>query len=446
MELEKQKLILSALASSRDLMALSVGMMKPSFFDPSLKKSVKFLIEYFEKFRDVPKPAIVKAETGVTLDDMGTVTSAEVKYISTEIETFCRHRAVTEAIIGGPEYLKTQNFTELIKSLKDAISIGLQKDLGLDYFHDPITRLEALATSNKKISTGWIELDILLGGGISRQELITFLANSGGGKSMTMLNLARNLLAQGLSGVYISLEMGAAIVSKRLDSMISHVAQDDLLRDMHKVADSISKAANNFGSFRIKRFPENRTTVHDIRAWLTQLEQASGFKPDFIVVDYIDIMGTSAAVSLDNMFTKDKYVTEEIRSLGFDYDCIMISAAQLGRAAIEAEQLNQSHIQGGISKINTSDYVIGIKQTDLMRSAGEIWFQILKSRNSGGVGEKILLGWNQISLLVSSLVKGASLNLKKSSIPLPTSNTVFAGQSATGQKKTPSILNLFESE
>ena len=148
---------------------------------------------------------------------------------------------------------------------------------------------------------------------------------------MTMLNLARNFLAQGLNGVYISLEMGEATVSKRLDSMISHIAQGDLFKDMHKVADSISKASKKFGQFRIKRFPENRTNVNDIRGWLTQLEQASGFKPDFIIVDYIDIMGTTAAVSLDNMFTKDKYVTEEIRSLGFDYNCIMVSAAQLGR-------------------------------------------------------------------------------------------------------------------
>ena len=106
-------------------------------------------------------------------------------------------------------------------------------------------------------------------------------------------------------------------------------------------------------------------------------------------------------------------------------------------SAIEAEQLNQAHIQGGISKINTSDYVVGIKQTDLMRSQGEIWFQILKSRNSDGVGQKILLAWDQISLLVTTLAKSANLAMtKKPTTPLPTSGIGAA-------KKDTSILTLF---
>lgn len=430
-------------------MALTAGMIKPSYFDPSLKKSVKFMLDYFEKYRDVPKTSIIRAETGIVLDDVGQITRAETEYVSKELEGFCQTRAALEAVIAGPELIQKGDYSALIKSLKDATSVGLQKDLGLDYFHDPITRLEATLNNQARISTGWPELDEFLGGGVARQELITFLANSGGGKSMTMLNLCRNFLEQGLNGVYITLEMAEGVVSKRLDSMISKVAQGDLFKDMHKVADSISKASKKYGQFRIKRFAEGRTTVHDVRAWLQQLEQATGFRPDFICVDYIDIMGTTAAIKLDNMFTKDKYVTEEIRGLGFDYNAIMISAAQLGRAAIEAEELNQSHIQGGMSKINTSDYVIGVRQDDLMRSAGEIWFQIMKSRNSGGVGKKLLLAWDAISLLIRSRMNlggngGLKLAPPKGPKPSPLTNT---GSLFNGNKpKEAGILNLFDSD
>lgn len=107
-------------------------------------------------------------------------------------------------------------------------------------------------------------------------------------------------------------------------------------------------------------------------------------------------------------------------------------------SAIEATDLNQSHIQGGMSKINTSDYVVGIKQDDLMRAAGEIWFQIMKSRNSGGVGKKILLAWDQISLLIQSLKKQL-LPLKTKSQVLSTSGTTFNKPAAPA-----GILNLFE--
>jgi hypothetical protein len=233
--------------------------------------------------------------------------------------------------------------------------------------------------------------------------------------------------------------MGEGVVSKRLDSMITHIAQDDLLRELGQAAALIEAASEKMGRFIIKRMPENRTNINTIRSYLQQLEQATGFKPDFIVVDYIDIMGTTHKIALDNLFVKDKYVTEEVRSLGFDFDSIMISASQLGRGAIDAEKLTQAHIQGGISKINTSDYTIGIKQDDLMRAAGELYYECLKSRNSGNVGKRVLLGWDPISLNVMSLKKkqdSLKLTRKSNAVVLGTQGTAF------GKPKTDGILGL----
>jgi len=423
-------------------MALTAGLVKPSYFDPSLKKTVKFLGEYFNKYKDVPKLQVIRAETGAILDDIGQISRAETTYISEEIEKFCRDSAVTEAILAGPELLKKGDMGQIIENLKNAITTGLQKDIGIDYFADPTARLEATLQTQNRISTGLPEIDELIGGGLARQELITFLANSGGGKSMNMLNLAHNFLKQGLNGIYITLEMAEGVVTKRLDSMVSAISQADLLKNMHKVAAAVEKAGSKgYGRFFVKRFPENRTNIHTIQAYLQQLEQANGFRPDFIIIDYIDIMGTTHNISLDNLFIKDKYVTEEIRSLGFDYNAIMVSAAQLGRAAIKAEKLNQSHIQGGISKINTSDYVIGIKQDDLMRSQGEIQYDILKSRNSGGVGASVRLKWDPVSLSVTSNA-GKQQQLKvtnKRQVVLPETNIAVGGQKNSGD-----VMNLFQ--
>ena len=432
MDSEKQKVMLSCMLGNRDLFAVCSGIIKPSYFDPSLKKTVKFIQEYFEKYKDVPKFGAVKAETGITLEDMGKIERADVAYVSNEIEEFCRNRAITEAILQGPDLLEKGDFGKILETLKSAISVGLLKDLGIDYFANPEERLRKTLDSAARISTGIQELDDLIGGGIARQEMLMFAANSGGGKSMNMLNIAKNFLSQGLHGVYISLEMSEGVVSKRLDSMITHISQANLLKEMSKVADLVEKARDTYGKFRIKRMAENRTNINTIRSWLQQLEQTEGFRPDFIVVDYLDIMGTTMNISLDNLFVKDKYVTEEVRSLGFDYDAIIVSASQLGRGAIDAEKLNQAHIQGGISKINTSDYTIGIKQDDLMKAAGEIWYECLKSRNSEGVGKRSLLSWDPISLTVSSpKKKGQQLELKKKSVVLGNQDPVFSRQPKT---------------
>jgi archaellum biogenesis ATPase FlaH len=441
MDLEKQKLLVGCLSANRDLMSLTAGMIQPSYFDPALRKPVKFILDYFGKYKDVPKTNIIRAETGVILDEIEQVSRAEVQFISTELEKFCQERAAVEAVQKGPEFLQKGDVAGLIGLLKSATTVGLQKDLGIDYFADPESRLKTTLENQARVSTGIAELDDLLGGGLARQELITFLANSGGGKSMNMLNLCHNLLKQGLNGVYFTLEMAEGVVSKRLDSMISRVAQGDLFKELNKVSLAIQKAGTKMGQFRIKRFPEGRSNINHFKSYLQQLEQSTGFRPDFICIDYIDITGSTSNVQVDNLFLKDKYVTEEIRSLGFDYDAIMISAAQLGRGAIEAEQLTQAHIQGGISKINTSDWTIGIQQSDLMKSAGEIYYSILKARNSNGVGKKILLAWDPISLTVSSLGRQPEkLELKKSAPVMPTGKTVFSGQ----KPQSPNILNLFE--
>lgn len=431
MEIEKQKLLISCLTSSRDLMAMCCSIIKPSYFDATLKKSVTFIQDYFQKYNNVPKISMVRAECGTLLEDPGQINSSEIRFIADEVEVFCRNRAVTEAILAGPKLLHDGDFGKIVEQLKQAISVGLQKDLGLDYFCDPVSRLRNTLQVQTKISTGIKELDDAIGGGISRQELLLFAANSGGGKSMTMLNVAKNLLSQGLNGVYISLEMAEGIVSKRLDSMITRISQDLLIKEMNKAAEIILNKSSDMGKFLIKRMPENRTNVNSIRSYLQQVEQSSGFKPDFIVVDYIDIMGTTMSISHDNLFVKDKYVTEEVRSLGYDFNCIMISASQLGRNAIDAEKLNQSHIQGGISKINTSDYTVAVKQDDLMRASGEIYLEILKSRNSAGVGKRLLLGWDPVSLSIFSLErKNSELPLVKrtSNKVLSTSDTVFDKQ------------------
>jgi archaellum biogenesis ATPase FlaH len=439
MEIEKQRLILSCLASNRDLFALCSGILKPSYFDPSLKKTVKFMGDYFTKYKDVPKFATIRAETGLVLEDVGKIERADQSYVSAEIETFCRERAVTEAILAGPELMQKGDMGKIMSQLKDALSVGLQKDLGLDYFADPELRMVKAAEAGSKLSTGIAELDEAIGGGISRGELMLFAANSGGGKSMTMLNVGVNMLKQGYSGVYISLEMGEEVVARRADSMITNIAQENLLAEMGKAANMIIDAAERMGKFRIKRMPENRTTINTIRSYLLQLEQDSGFRPDFIIVDYLDIMGTTMQISYDNLFVKDKYVTEEVRSLGYDFDAVILSASQLGRAAIEADTLKQSHIQGGISKINTSDYTIGIKQDDLMRAAGEIVFEMLKCRNSKHVGRRLLLGWDAVSLCITSLKGQLKLAKKSKTATLSTSGTVF------GKPKDDGILSLMQS-
>jgi hypothetical protein len=102
----------------------------------------------------------------------------------------------------------------------------------------------------------------------------------------------------------------------------------------------------------------------------------------------------SAKVSPNDLFVKDKYVSEELRNLAKELGVLMVTASQLNRSAVEEIEFDHSHISGGISKINTADNVFGIFTSRAMKERGRYQIQCMKSRSSTGVGMKIDLEYN----------------------------------------------------
>ena len=98
-----------------------------------------------------------------------------------------------------------------------------------------------------------------------------------------------------------------------------------------------------------------------------------------IVVDYLDLMNPNQKVDMNDVFTKDKLSTEQLRDILFDYNAIGATASQLNRDSIKAAEHDQSHIAGGISKLNTVDWALSIIWNPKMKAAGEIGMCFLKA-------------------------------------------------------------------
>lgn len=440
-DFDKQKLLIELLVNNADLFARVNPIIKPEYFDPLLKKSVMFMQDYFENYKSVPTAQIFKAETGLVVEVIK-LDKAENQYVAKELEQFCRSQAIKEVILSGPALLEAEDYGTLEANLKAAIQVSLNKDLGINYFEQVEQRLMDLLNNTPVMSTGWKEVDNLIGGGISRQELLLFAAASGIGKSVVMANLSMNLVKQGYKVLYISLELADRIVSKRFDGIVTGIAQGDILQQIQKVATEVEKFKDETqGELFIKRMPESMTTANHIRAYLKEFEQTYGFVPDAIVVDYIDLMISNRKVSQDNIWLSDKYKAEELRAIGNDYDCAIITASQLGRGSLTADKVGQEHIQGGFSKIQAADLMIAIVQSDQMRAAGEYLFEFLKTRNSGGVGSSCILNWDPIGLRVTDPTSSNNklqLNTKPK-VALNTKTTLF-------EKKTSNsnLLNLMK--
>jgi hypothetical protein len=126
------------------------------------------------------------------------------------------------------------------------------------------------------------------------------------------------------------------------------------------------------------------------------------------MVDYLDLlMPCSAKVSPNDLFVKDKYVSEELRNLAKELNVLFVTASQLNRSAVDELEFDHSHISGGISKINTADNVFGIFTSRSMRERGRYQIQCMKTRSSSGVGQKVDLEFDIDTLRIRNLADDA---------------------------------------
>lgn len=375
-------------------------------FDRSLRAAADFIRNYSEKYKDLPDIKQVRAETSLDLQDIDTVDESMSDWFMDEFENFTRHETLKRVILQSADLIEKGEYEPIEKLVKDAVQISLTRDLGLDYFADPRARLSALKDNNGQISTGWANLDQKLYGGFNRGELEIFAGGSGAGKSLFMQNLAVNWMLAGRHGVYITLELSENLCSMRIDSMITGVSTKEIFKDLDGVEMKVKMIGKKSGNLRIKYMPA-QSNVNDIRSYLKELQIQTGFKVDYICVDYLDLlMPVSAKVSPSDLFVKDKYVSEELRNLAKELDMVLVTASQLNRSSVEEVEFDHSHISGGISKINTADNVFGIFTSRSMKEHGRYQLQLMKTRSSSGVGQKIDLVYDIDSLRISAADEG----------------------------------------
>ena len=208
------------------------------------------------------------------------------------------------------------------------------------------------------------------------------------------MNIALNWLQAGLSGVYITLELSEELTSLRTDAMLTNMSTKEIRKDMETTELKVKLVAKKSGNYQVKGLPA-QSNINDIRAYLKEYQIQTGKKVDFVMIDYLDLlMPVSAKVSPNDLFVKDKYVSEELRNLAKELGLLMVTASQLNRSAVEEIEFDHSHISGGISKINTADNVFGIFTSRAMKERGKYQIQCMKSRSSTGVGQKIDLEYN----------------------------------------------------
>ena len=403
---ELQKLFVETLISDSETYSRCQNILSHTYFEQPFTDCVQFIKKYTDQYGTLPDTEKIHATCGVQLQTIQTPKD-HVTWFLDEFEQFCRHKALTDAILTSTDLLEKNQFGAVETIIKDAVGIGLAKNLGTDYYENPADRLTTLRDRDGRTTTGWKSIDKKLYGGFNKGELNIFAGGSGAGKSLFLQNLALNWSIEKLNVVYVSLELSEGLSAMRLDSMSTAIPSKEIMKNIEDVSIKVRMDAKRNGNLQVVQLP-NGVNVNDIKAYLKEYQIQRKCKINCVIIDYLDLMMPAGRkVPPSDLYVKDKLVSEELRNLAVEGDYLFVTASQLNRSAVEEIEFDHSHIGGGISKIQTADNVIGIFSSRTMRERGRVQIQFMKTRSSSGVGHKLDLEFDQETLRIRDLAADA---------------------------------------
>jgi KaiC/GvpD/RAD55 family RecA-like ATPase len=188
--------------------------------------------------------------------------------------------------------------------------------------------LHSAADKKTLVNLGIPDLNRAIGGGAEFGELITIAARPSHGKSALALQMISSLTAEGIECAFISEEMSALTVGKRVIQFVTNVPEPRWNVDIGKVEQDI---ATHFGRRAQCHVVEGCRTAERVVTEVRELA-ASGVKA--VVVDYVQLLASSS---------RGRYETVTENSVALRQVCtetgvLMIVLAQMSRA-IEGREM-----------------------------------------------------------------------------------------------------------
>jgi replicative DNA helicase len=304
-------------------------------------------------------------------------------YVLADLERFVRQQSLKVGIVQAHAAIQTGDLeaaeAELNKAMR-ARSASFTPGITL---LDTIKLLSAPEQFRDTLTLGIKELDVHHLGP-AKQELHLFVAPPKQGKSWWLTHCAKHaVLIKGWKGVYITLELSEKLVGRRMMQslfalktsskmvvrprfVIDEETKKLVSIDMVERPDIISiegykeirkftgKVERMDGKLLIKGFPTGSLTVHGIEAYLSLLDSVYKFVPDFVCLDYADLMKLDAnnyRLALGELY-------KDLRGLAVERNFALITASQSNRSGANARLLQATDVAEDYSKIGTADCVL----------------------------------------------------------------------------------------
>ena len=377
--------VLSSLLNHKDFLTNIHDILSEDYFDnQSHKWIISEILKYYDTYHTTPSMDVLKIELqkienevlalGIKTE-LGLaykVTEDDVDYVQNEFSAFCKNQQLKKALLNSVDLLKMGDYDSIKNLIGNALKAGQDKNIGHEYKKDIESRYRE--DHRTTISTPWERINDLLQGGLGNGDFGLIFGNPGGGKSWSLVALGGFAVRAGYNVLHYTLELGEQYVGRRYDAFFTKVPVDKITNNREKVENIIEKIP---GQLIIKEFPTGKATVSTIESHIKKVTD-TGVKPDLIIIDYVDLLGTKKRTvdrksEIDDIYTSTKGLAREL-------DIPVWSVSQVNRAGANDTIVEGDKAAGSYDKLMITDVCISLsrKKEDKVNGTGR--FHVMKNR------------------------------------------------------------------
>ncbi len=374
---------------SLDYLSSIVEYADPVYFEnPNVRIILKHVLKFFTDTGTVPTLTEVKTHLiedeqrafGVIVDQFKKMDSKfNREELLSNTERFLKERGLQKTILETASRFDSgeADAGTILTEFEKIYNINLKENMGHWYFEEVDRHIKELTTLYNPMRTGWKFLDDKLEGGLYPKTLTCFLGQVNVGKSIFLGNIATNLVRDNRNTLLISLEMSEFMYAKRISSQITQIPHGQLKTYTSELKTQLEEVGKSLDSkLVIKEYPPKSITVRQIDGYISKLIH-KGFKPDVVVIDYINLIKPSTKNL--NTYEGVKEVAEQLRAIAFKYGIPIITATQVNRSGWDVAP-GMENISESIGLAATCDVMCSIWQGEEEKELGVINLEMIKNR------------------------------------------------------------------
>lgn len=412
--------IINKILATKDYSIISDNELTVNHF-VGFEQEFNFIKDHFEKYGNVP-------DTATFLSNFPDFELLEV----TESDKYLVD-TINEELLYYKSVPIVQHMAELLKSnANDAAEYLIsqlpnlqvnQKTTAIDIIHTS-NRLDELKDriNNKEnwfFTTGFEELDSVIGGLQRGEELCVLFARINQGKSWVLAKICTHIWQIGYNVAYISPEMSASSIGYRFDTLNNHFSnksltwgKDNNINEYENYINDLNKKNNSFIVATPQDF-QKKITISKLRNFIKQNNI------QLLAIDGITYLLDERSQKGDNKTTTLTNISEDLMSLSIELKLPIVVVVQSNRGGVVEQGSEGSpeleHIKDSDGIGANASKVISIRQ----RENNVLELGVKKQRN-GVVGGKLSYIWDinlgtfeYIPTDDSSITKKQKENIKK---------------------------------